>query len=261
MKMKFALSGMLSLGFVLVAGSAPVSSQEGTDNTESSSTEKAAEPSRGAPARVANPVKPPRVGKTGNVTKPRSAKVATPVAPSPVSPLPVAVQESAKPPSAEPKPETIKPENVTVNPAGEYQPVIHARRENITTCMDDIVTQSNEIIDRPHTAISTWVTSAPNNHAFGSLVGLSNSSKIAPNAAAVIFAAPLSASKCEGVSVQIYPTAQPCGTVQAGLIKAGRTIGSLQSMPIVDTNDGARNLLLPSGNGGCVLVRTRMRAS
>ena len=174
---------------------------------------------------------------------------ATSTAPNPVK---------TPPPDNEQKAEAAGSAGATVNPSGDYQPVIHARGVNISTCMDTIVTQSNDVIDRPHTAISRWVQTAPNEHVFESIVGLTNPSKIAPSAVAVIVAAPLNGSKCEGESVQIYPTAQPCGTVQASLIRSGHTVGALQSMPVIDTNDGARIILLPNGGTGCVLVRMRL---
>jgi len=89
------------------------------------------------------------------------------------------------------------------NPLGELQPVLHAQGAKITTCMDTIISQASGVIDTAHTAISTWVTSAPNENAFQSTVGLSYPSKAAPNAAAILFAAPVGSGRCEGETVQI----------------------------------------------------------
>ncbi|WP_291863248.1 hypothetical protein [Bradyrhizobium sp.] len=100
---------------------------------------------------------------------------------------------------------------------------------------------------------------APNDHPFQSVIGLSYPSKIAPNGVAVIFAAPMSTDKCGGGSVQVIPTAQPCSTVQARLISVGRTIGTLQMLPVVETRDGARDVLMPTAGGGCVIVTARHR--
>ena len=140
------------------------------------------------------------------------------------------------------------------NPLGELQPVLHAQGAKITTCMDTIISQASGVIDTAHTAISTWVTSAPNENAFQSTVGLSYPSKAAPNAAAILFAAPVGSGRCEGETVQIYPTAQACSIVQANLIKEGRTVATLQALPVVETKTGARDILLPSAGGGCVIV-------
>ena len=140
------------------------------------------------------------------------------------------------------------------NTVGELQPVLHAQGAKITTCMDTIINQASSVIDSAHTAISTWVTSAPNDNAFQSTVGLSYPNKAAPNAAAILFAAPVGSGRCEGETVQIYPTAQACSIVQANLIKEGRTVATLQALPVVETKSGARDILLPSAGGGCVVV-------
>jgi hypothetical protein len=145
------------------------------------------------------------------------------------------------------------------NSVGEFQPVVHAQGARITTCMDTILNQSSSVIDSAHTAISTWVTSAPNDNAFQSIIGLSYPNKAAPNAAAVIFAAPVGPGRCEGQTVQIYPTAQPCSLVQANLIKEGHTIATLQALPVVETKTGGRDILLPSAGGGCVIVATGLK--
>jgi hypothetical protein len=42
--------------------------------------------------------------------------------------------------------------------------------------------------------------------------------------------------------------------VQANLIKEGRTVATLQALPVVETKTGARDILLPSAGGGCVIV-------
>ena len=143
---------------------------------------------------------------------------------------------------------------------GELQPVVHAQNAKVTTCMDNILAQSASVIDTAHTAISTWVTAAPNDNAFQSIVGLTYPNKGAPNAAAVIFAAPVGPNRCQGQSVQVYPVAQPCSALQAALIKEeGRTLGTLQAIPLVQTKTGVRDLLLPTAGGGCVIVAIGVR--
>jgi hypothetical protein len=137
--------------------------------------------------------------------------------------------------------------------------VIHAQNAKITTCMDNILAQSSSVIDSAHTAISTWVSTAPNDNAFQSIIGLSYPNKGAPNAAAVIFAAPLGPGKCQGETVQIYPTALPCSAVQASLIKEGRTLATLQALPVVETKGGGRDVLMPTAGGGCVIVAIGLR--
>lgn len=142
---------------------------------------------------------------------------------------------------------------------GEFQPVLHAQGAKITTCMDTIVTESAAVIDSAHTAISSWNTAAPNDNAFVSIVGLSYANKAAPNAAAVIVAAPDGAAKCHGAMVQIYPVARSCSAIQAELIKEGRTIAVLRALPVVETKAGTRDILIPTSGGGCAVVAVAAR--
>jgi hypothetical protein len=143
---------------------------------------------------------------------------------------------------------------------GEFQPVLHAQSANITTCMDTIVGESASVIDSAHTAISSWVTAAPDDNLFVSIIGLSYANKAGPNGAAIILAAPAGAGKCKGETVQIYPLAQSCSAIQASLIKGeGRTVATLRAVPVVETKAGIRNVLIPSAGGGCVIVAVTVR--
>lgn len=137
---------------------------------------------------------------------------------------------------------------------GALQPVLHAQQAKITTCMDTIVRQSAAVIAGPHAAMSSWDRAAPNHNLFVSMVGLSYKSPIAPNGAAVMLAAPVAPGRCAGEVVQIVPSARSCSVIQASLVKAGRTIAMLQGMAVVQTNLGARDLLMPAVGGGCTLV-------
>ncbi|MGH7028950.1 MAG: hypothetical protein ACREE9_21845, partial [Stellaceae bacterium] len=142
---------------------------------------------------------------------------------------------------------------------GALQPVLHAQQAKITTCMDTIVRQSAAAIDGPHAAISSWTSAAPNRNLFVSMVGLSYKSPVAPNGAAVMLAAPLGPGRCEGEIVQIVPSARSCSVIQASLVKAGRTIAMLRGLAVVQTNLGARDLLMPTVGGGCTLVAVGLR--
>ena len=142
---------------------------------------------------------------------------------------------------------------------GEFQPVLHAQRAKVTTCMDTIVGTSAAVIDSSHTAISSWHTAAPDDHVFLSIVGLHYANKEAPSAAAVILAAPVGPRQCDGATVQVVPVARPCSAVQAGLINQGHTVAMLGALPVVETKTGYRDLLLPSAGGGCVVVSVGLR--
>jgi hypothetical protein len=143
-------------------------------------------------------------------------------------------------------------------PVGELQPVLHARQAKLTTCMDNVIRQSGQVIDRAHSAISTWSKNAPNENAFQSIIGLTYANSAAPNGLALIFAAPIGVGKCEGESVQIYPTSQSCTKVHADLLGFGQTIGAVGNLPIVETKDGGRDILIPSAGSGCVIVSVRI---
>ncbi len=143
---------------------------------------------------------------------------------------------------------------------GEFQSVLHARKAKLTTCMDQVVTQSNSVIDKPHTAISSWSKTRPNENFFRSIIGLSSQNKTMPNGAAVLVAAPLPGGRCGGTTVQIYATAQSCTSIQALLVqkkksgRIGRTAAMLRDLPVVVTADGASNILMPTAGGGCAMI-------
>ena len=163
---------------------------------------------------------------------------------------------TAPPPAAAPAAEPPAPQAAV----GDFQPVLHAQDAKITTCTDTIVSESAAVIDAPHTAISSWATAAPNDNVFVSIVGLSYANnKAVPNGAAILFAAPVGPSKCEGGTVQIYPFAQSCSALQASLIKEGRTIAMLRALPVVETKAGYRDVLIPTTGGGCVVVSVGLR--
>ena len=171
--------------------------------------------------------------------KPPAKKPSSPATPATNGETPS--KEPAQPAAAAGAPQPAPIPQADGNPEGELQPVLHAQGAKITTCMDTIISQASSVIDTAHTAISTWVTSAPNDNAFQSTVGLSYPNKSAPNAAAIIFAAPVGPSRCEGETVQVYPTAQACSIVQANLIKQTRVMGALWcAYPCLLLSNGAK---------------------
>lgn len=172
-------------------------------------------------------------------------------------PKPAKPADAVQPPKPA-EPTTPVPQGAR-NAVGEFQPVLHAQGANISTCMDTIVAESANVIDSAHTAISSWNTAAPDENPFVSIVGLSYANKAAPNAAAIIVAAPTGPNTCKGETVQVYPVAQSCSAIQASLIKDGHTIATLRALPIVEAKSGVRNVLIPSVGGGCVVVAVTLR--
>jgi hypothetical protein len=94
--------------------------------------------------------------------------------------------------------------------------------------------------------------SAP--HLFESIISLAYPNKIAPHAAAVLLAAPTQGQSCDTSTVQIFPTARPCNAVLADLLKTGKVIADLAGMPVSQTPNGARQLLMPTAGNGCVMI-------
>ena len=164
-----------------------------------------------------------------------------------------AAKSAAAPTAPSPAPSAAAP-RAAPDALGALEPVLHAQKAKITTCMDTVVRQSAATIAGPHAAISSWTNAAPDQNLFVSMLGLSYKSPIAPNAAAVLLAAPLGPGRCEGAVVQIVPSARPCSVIQASLVKSGKTIAMLEGLPVVQTAAGVRNLLLPTAGGGCTLV-------
>src|SRR5262249_23751688 len=154
---------------------------------------------------------------------------------APPHPAPDAAAPQAQP--AEPKrnappapaPDAAAPQ-AQPDAVGSLEPVVHAQQANVTTCMDTIVRQSAAVIDAPHAAVSSWTSAAPDQNLFVSMVGLKYKSPVAPNAAAVIVAAPVGPNRCQGEVVQVIPSARSCSVIQASLVKTGRTIATLQGL-------------------------------
>jgi hypothetical protein len=204
-----------------------------------------AEQNSWAEAPAVSPQEPMLVAQQKEPASPKAGKEAVPTKGAPASPTSAPGEATApQAPSTQ---------------VGEFQPVLHAQGAKISTCMDTIVGESASVIDSAHTAISSWSNSAPDANEFLSIVGLSYANKAAPNAAAVMMAAPLGSGKCQGATVQVYPVAQPCSALQASLIKEGHTIASLGALPVVETKAGSRDVLIPTTGNGCVLIAVRMQ--
>lgn len=184
--------------------------------------------------------------------RPETRKPTPPPASKPQQAAPAAAKPPAQPEAAQ------APAPVAVAGPGELQPVLHARDANLAMCMDHVVTLSASAIDTRHTAASTWSTAAPDANPFTSIVGLSYNNQTTPNGLAILISAPLVAGRCGGGVIQIYPTSNSCSVVQAALIKRGKTLGSIEKLPLVETGDGVRNILMPTVGGGCTVVSVRL---
>ncbi len=102
--------------------------------------------------------------------------------------------------------------------------------------------------------MSQWSTAAPDSHMFESIVSLAYPNRIAPRAAAILLAAPTPAQNCDSSTVQIFPTARPCNIVEADLLKEGKVIADLGGLPVTQSPNGARQILLPTAGNGCVMI-------
>ncbi|MBV8107542.1 MAG: hypothetical protein JO223_23555, partial [Hyphomicrobiales bacterium] len=138
--------------------------------------------------------------------------------------------------------------------AAEPQPLLHASQAGVRSCLDGIARTANGTIDTQHAAMSQWFTGAADSHLFESIISLAYPNKVAPHAAAILVAAPTQGQSCDTSTVQIFPTARPCNAVLADLLKDGKVIADLGGMPVSQTPNGARQLLMPTAGNGCVMV-------
>jgi hypothetical protein len=138
--------------------------------------------------------------------------------------------------------------------AAEPQPLVHASQAGLKSCLDGIARAANGTIDTQHAAMSQWFTGAADSHLFESIISLAYSNKVAPHAATVLLAAPTQGQSCDTSTVQIFPTARPCNAVLADLLKTGKVIADLAGMPVSQTPNGARQLLMPTAGNGCVMI-------
>jgi hypothetical protein len=161
---------------------------------------------------------------------------------------------AAGPPAATPAAAPAQPAPPQPPPAAEPQPLVHASQAGLKSCLDGIARAANGTIDTQHAAMSQWFTGAADSHLFESIVSLAYPNKIAPHAAAVLLAAPTQGQSCDTSTVQIFPTARPCNAVLADLLKDGKVIADLAGMPVSQTPNGARQLLMPTAGNGCVMI-------
>ncbi|MDU0342829.1 hypothetical protein [Bosea rubneri] len=137
---------------------------------------------------------------------------------------------------------------------------MHARNAGIVTCLDGIARAASGTIGAPHAAMSNWLTGAPNQGPFSSIIAMTSGNRAAPNAAAFIHLSPTPVGGCQGSTVQVVPTARSCGAMQAEFSKEGRTIANLAGIPVLLRATGERYLLLQAP-GGCVIVSINLLAT
>jgi hypothetical protein len=184
--------------------------------------------------------------------KPQAAAPANPAPQPPPAPAAGAPAAPAATPAATPvEPAPPRPPPST---AAEPQPLVHASQAGVRSCLDGIARAANGTIDTQHAAMSQWFTGAADSHLFESIISLAYPNKVAPRAAAILLAAPTQGQSCDTSTVQIFPTARPCNAVLADLLKDGKVIADLAGMPVSQTPNGARQLLMPTAGNGCVMV-------
>jgi hypothetical protein len=138
--------------------------------------------------------------------------------------------------------------------AAEPQPLLHATQAGVKMCLDGLTRAANATIDTQHTAMSQWFKGAADSHVFQSIVTLAYPTKIAPHATTILTAAPTAANGCDMSTVEIFPTARPCNDVLGDLLKKGKVVADLSGLPITQSEDGKRQLVMPTAGNGCVLV-------
>jgi len=213
-------------------------------------------PPAAAPAAAAPETKPAPKRQRKPSPKPQAAapaKASPQPQPAPAAAAPAAPAQPQPAPAAA-APAEPAPPRPPPSTAAEPQPLVHASQAGVKSCLDGIARAANGTIDTQHAAMSQWHTSAADSHLFESIISLAYPNRVAPHAAVVLLAAPTQAQSCDTSTVQIFPTARPCNAVLADLLKDGKVIADLAGMPVSQTPNGARQLLMPTAGNGCVMV-------
>jgi hypothetical protein len=246
-----AAAGLTCAAFFSVAAAAPSGAVVATAGEFLfAQAEDQNQPAEAAPPAAKPETKPAAKHPPKPSPKPQAAAPAktTQPPPAPAAGAPAAAVTPAAAP-AQPAPPQPPPST-----AAEPQPLVHASQAGVKSCLDGIARAANGTIDTQHAAMSQWFTGAADSHLFESIISLAYPNKVAPHAATVLLAAPTQGQSCDTSTVQIFPTARPCNAVLADLLKTGKVIADLAGMPVSQTPNGARQLLMPTAGNGCVMI-------
>ena len=242
--------GLVCAAFFSVAAAAPSGAVAATAGdllfaqAEDQNQPAEAAPPAAKPETKPAPKHPPKPAPKPQVAAPAKTTPQPPPAPAAAAPAVTPAAAPAQPAPPQPPPST----------AAEPQPLVHASQAGVKSCLDGIARAANGTIDTQHAAMSQWFTGAADSHLFESIISLAYPNKVAPHAATVLLAAPTQGQSCDTSTVQIFPTARPCNAVLADLLKTGKVIADLAGMPVSQTPNGARQLLMPTAGNGCVMI-------
>lgn len=133
-------------------------------------------------------------------------------------------------------------------------PVAQARELGLTQCAPTIDKMARDILTAPYEAQSGWSGEAPAAHVFQSVAALSRAGNIPPDGLAALAALPAPGGGCEGVTLQVFPLAGDCPSVQKALLNGGRELGPLLNARIMLDAGGRRLFLLPGFKSTCIAV-------
>ena len=151
--------------------------------------------------------------------------------------------------------QAAQPQAIGTNDDASYQPVIHAKEAGLSACLNGINTISRMTVDSTHAAVSTWNKDDPNDRMFNSVVGLTYKSQVAPKAVSVLVTAPTIAKKCDGTTVQVQPSSLTCDAIEKNLSAGSKEkFNDMNSIPMIQTSQMQRFLLMPTQDSGCVVV-------
>ncbi len=202
-------------------------------------------------AQAASEPQSPPVQNGSKVVPGRTPATAAPT-PQPKPPAKT-VPRAAAPATRSVAPIPTNPDVGNLSPPDKPEPVLHAKNAGLGPCASAVARGSAAAIDAPHSAFSNWNPGAPDLHAFQSIVIETYQSPVAPRAASVILASP-SANGCDATTIQIFPSARPCGDVEKDILKSSVVIGKLAGLPLYRTNANEHRLLMPTAGNGCVVI-------
>jgi hypothetical protein len=190
-----------------------------------------------------------------------------PVTDMPIKKAKKAIVTTAAPPAAKAAVATTPPAQpavagqATAAPAGDKGPGFQVMQQlqaaGVKTCL-----QTADGLGRfqmsgvtEYAAASTWNKTDPDKRLVSAVIGQRfGASAVAPLGLSGVVTGPNAEGKCDGVGIQVIPTASACSAVQADVLNKGELLGTLVGMPMMRNAQNQRVMLLPTAGNGCVIV-------
>ena len=101
-----------------------------------------------------------------------------------------------------------------------------------------------------------WALTKPDQRPVSVFIGQKFANPAVPYGATGVFATPNGQSGCDGLSVQVVPSAMSCSKLRETLSAHGKQIGDLAGIPLME-DAGGQTMLVPTAADACVMVGVR----